>query len=162
MAPPLPSAGMPGWNFAAVWDGLAQIVPDREAIVCDDRRVTWGAFCERASRLAWHLQTEAGLAPGDKVAIDLTNRPEYLEPSYAALKLGFTPVNVTCRYGASEVHHVLDNSDAKAVVHVPEFTKNVSNASKRIPRKWRPVLLEVGEPYERAVASAAPPSEWEQ
>jgi 3-oxocholest-4-en-26-oate---CoA ligase len=151
---------MPGWNFAAVWDGIAQIVPDRDAIVCGERHVTWAEFSERASRLAWHLQTDAHVVAGDKIAIDLTNRPEYLETFYAAMKLGCTPVNVNFRYRAKELHYLLDNSDAKAVVHGPEFTKVVKAAAKQIPKPWRPLLLEAGAPYERALASAAPPRGW--
>ncbi len=107
------------WNYAAVWDGIAQEVPDREAVVCGEQRLTWRAFSERAHRLAAHLQ-HCGLAAGDKVAIDLPNRTEYLEAFYGALVLGCAPVNVNFRYTADEIHYVLDNSDALAVIHAPE------------------------------------------
>ena len=106
------------WNYAAVWDGIAQEVPDREAVVCGERRLTWRAFSERAHRLAAHLQ-HCGLVAGDKVAIDLPNRTEYLEAFYGALVLGCVPVNVNFRYTADEIHYVLDNSDAMAVIHAP-------------------------------------------
>jgi fatty-acyl-CoA synthase len=148
------------WSFAAVWDGIASIVPDRDALVCADRRVSWADFAARASRLAWYLKTEAGAEPGDRIAIELTNRPEYLETFYAALKIGCVPVNVNFRYTATELHYLLDNSDAKAVVHGSEFRKPVKSAAKRIPKPWRPRLLEAGEPYEHALASAPPPGEW--
>src|SRR5437660_770835 len=151
---------MSDWNFAAVWDGIAQIVPDRDAVVCGDRRISWGVFSARATRLAWYLKTEAGAEPGDRVAIELTNRPEYLETFYAALKLGCVPVNVNFRYTANELHYLFDNSDAKAVVHGPEFTKAVKVAAKRVPKPWRPRRLEAGEPYERALAGAPPAGEW--
>jgi acyl-CoA synthetase (AMP-forming)/AMP-acid ligase II len=147
---------MPGWNFAAVWDGIAQIVPDRDALVCGDRHTTWAEFADRADRLASHLRTEAGVAAGDRIAIDLTNRPEYLETFYAAMKLGCTPVNVNFRYRANELHYLLDNSDAKAIVHGSEFTEVVRSAAERIPEPSRPLMLAVGEPYERAIAGAAP------
>jgi acyl-CoA synthetase (AMP-forming)/AMP-acid ligase II len=148
------------WNFAAVWDGVAAIVPDRDALVCGDRRVTWGALAGRAARLAWFLQTEGGVVPGDRVAIDLTNRPEYLETFFAALKLGCIPVNVNFRYQANELQYLLDNSDAKVVVHGPEFAKTVKQATKRIGKRWRPLLLEAGERYEQALAASAPAAEW--
>ncbi len=150
---------MPGWNFATVWDGLAEIVPDRDALVCGPRHVTWAEFSERAASLAWHLQTEAGVEAGDRIAIDLTNRPEYLETFYAALKLGCVPVNVNFRYRTDELHYLLDNSDAKAVVHAPEFAPALQQAAERIPEPLRPRLLETGDPYERALASAEPPRE---
>src|SRR4029077_13455798 len=148
------------WNFAAVWNGIAAVVPDRDAVVCGDRRCTWAEFAGRASRLAWFLQTEAGLEAGDRVAIDVTNRPEYLETFFAALKLGCVPVNVNFRYTANELQYLLDNSDAKAVVHNPAFAKTAQQAAKRIAKRWRPLLLEVGEPYERALAASAPAAEW--
>ncbi len=135
---------MSDWNFASVWDGIAAIVPERDALVCGDRRITWAEFAGRAARLAWYLQTEARVVPGDRIAIELTNRPEYLETFFAALKLGCVPVNVNFRYTATELHYLLDNSDAKVVVHGPEFTKTVKAAAKRIPKPWRPLLLEVG------------------
>jgi fatty-acyl-CoA synthase len=149
-----------GWNFAACWDGIAEAIPDRDAIVCGERRITWGQFAERAGRLAWHLQQAAGLRPGDKVAIDLTNRNEYLETFYAALKLGCVPCNVNFRYQVDEVHYVLDNADAKACVHGPEFTAVVREAARRIPEPSRPVLLEAGDAYEAALATAPCDTEW--
>jgi len=141
------------WNFAAVWDGIAAEVPDREALVCGDRRVTWGEFAARAHRLAAHLQS-LGLAPGDKVAIDVPNRPEYLESFYAALVLGCVPVNVNYRYTADEVRHVVDDSDAAVVVHTADVAETVRTAVARIDAPARPHTLEVGEPYEQAIAAA--------
>ena len=151
---------MSDWNFAAVWDGIAEIVPDRDAVVCGDRRISWSELAARATRLAWYLQAEAGVVPGDRVAIDLTNRPEYVETFYAALKLGCIPVNVNFRYQATELHYLLDNSDAKALVHGPEFAKTARQAAKRIPKPWRPLLLEAGEHYERVLAASPPATEW--
>ena len=143
-----------------MWNGIAEIVPDRDALVCGDRRISWGQFAERASRLAWWLRHVAGVERGDKVAIDLTNRVEYLETFYAALLLGAVPCNVNFRYQADEVHYVLDNSDAKAVIHGPEFTAVVTEAVGRIAAPRRPASLAAGPAYESALADARPPSEW--
>jgi fatty-acyl-CoA synthase len=144
------------WNFAAAWLGIAGVAPDREAVVCGDRRLTWGDFAERARRLSWHLAAQ-GLGPGDKIAIDLTNRPEYLETFFAALLLGCVPVNVNYRYTPEEVHYVLDNSDAKLVVFGADQARTVARAAKRIQKPWRPHLLEVGDTYEHAIGSASAP-----
>jgi acyl-CoA synthetase (AMP-forming)/AMP-acid ligase II len=147
------------WNFADVWGSLAVTVPDREAVVCGDRRLTWGEFHDRASRLASHWWDE-GLRPGDKVAIDLLNRPEYLETFFGALLLGCVPVNVNYRYGASETGYVIDDSDAKVVVHEPDLAATVKKGIKRIGKKWRPAVLERGAPYEAAIAAAKPDGPW--
>ncbi|MGQ0802618.1 MAG: AMP-binding protein [Actinomycetota bacterium] len=150
---------MSDWNFAAVWHGIAGVAPERDAIVCGERRRTFGEFDERAARLASHLH-EAGLRAGDKVAIDLVNRPEYLETFFAALDLGCVPVNVNYRYLAPEVRYVLDNSDARAVVHGAEFADVVADAVAGLDHP--PLTLEVGESYEQALAAAPPDGPWQE
>src|SRR6266487_2473441 len=97
---------MAGWNFATVWTRIARAVPDREAVICGDRAVTWGEFDDRAARLASWLWDQ-GARPGATVAIDLPNRPEYVETFFAALKLGCAPVNVNYRYLADETRYIL-------------------------------------------------------
>jgi fatty-acyl-CoA synthase len=147
---------MSDWNFAAVWDGVATIVPDRDALVWGERHVTWAAFADRAAHLARHLHHEGGLVPGDRIAIEVTNRPEYLESFYAALKLGCVPVNVNFRYRAAELRYLLDNSDARVLVHESAFTDTAADAVAAIAPSARPYLLEVGAPYAEAMAAAAP------
>jgi 3-oxocholest-4-en-26-oate---CoA ligase len=149
------------FNFAAVWHGLARVVPDRTALVCGDRRLTFAAFDDRARRLAWHLECNAGLGPGDKVAIDVYNRTEYLETFFAALRLGCVPVNVNYRYLADEVLYVIDNADARAIVHGPEQAEVVAAAVDRARGPSRPATLATGDAYEHALAAAPPATEWE-
>jgi 3-oxocholest-4-en-26-oate---CoA ligase len=148
-----------GWNFATVWGAVAREVPDRVAIVCGDRTVTWRDFDDRAGRLASWLHAQ-GVRPGDRVAVDLTNVPEYLEAFFAALKLGAAPVNVNYRYVADEVRYVLDNSGAAALVHAPEFGAVAAEAVAGLPAASRPPLLATGTPYEAALAGSDPDGPW--
>ena len=138
-----------------MWHAIAEEVPERDAIVCGERVVTWRDLDDRAARLASWFR-DAGLQPGDKVAIDVTNRPEYLETVFAALKLGCAPVNVNYRYVADETRHVLENSEARAVVYAPELAETVLAAVESIPASRRPVTLEVGAPYEAALDASVP------
>jgi 3-oxocholest-4-en-26-oate---CoA ligase len=148
---------MSGWNFAAVWTRLARAVPDRAALICGDRVVTWAEFDDRAARLASWL-SDHGARPGGTVAIDMTNRPEYLETFFAALKLGCAPVNVNYRYLVDETRHVLADSGAVAVVHAPEVADVVRQAAESADTA--PARLETGEPYEAAIAGAPPAGGW--
>jgi acyl-CoA synthetase (AMP-forming)/AMP-acid ligase II len=68
------------WSLAAVWSALAREVPDRAAVVCGDRTVSWREFDDRAARLASWLDAH-GVHPGDRVALDLTNVPSTSRPS---------------------------------------------------------------------------------
>jgi acyl-CoA synthetase (AMP-forming)/AMP-acid ligase II len=114
-------------SFAQAWSTVAALAPDRLAIVCGERRLTFGAFATRAAALA-HALHDDGLRAGDKVAIELVNSPEFLEAFFAAQLLGCVPVNVNYRYVDHELAYLLDNSDAAAIVYHDEFAGTVANA----------------------------------
>src|SRR5260370_6386527 len=101
------------WNFADIWESIADALPDHVALVQGIRRVTWGQFDDRAARLAAAL-TEAGLRPGSKVASYLYNSNEYSEGVYATFKMRGVPTNVNYRYLEDEPAYLIDNSDAEA------------------------------------------------
>jgi acyl-CoA synthetase (AMP-forming)/AMP-acid ligase II len=106
---------------------VAELAPERTAIVCGDRRVSYGEFLGRATRLASAFAA-AGIAPGDKVAIMCVNAPEYLEAFFAAQLMGCVPVNVNYRYVGAELAYLLDNSDARALVFHDQFAPTVADA----------------------------------
>lgn len=133
--------------------------------MCNDRHVTFGEFDARAERLA-HVLRDAGVEPGDKVAIDCVNGPEYLEVFFAAQKLGAVPVNVNYRYVGAELAYLFDNSDSVAFVYHDEFAPVVADAIAQIPAERTPraliqvahagsgELLPGARDYEEAIASA--------
>ena len=154
---------MSDWSFARVWDAIAEVAPEREAVVCGPTRLTYGDLADRAARLATHL-AGLGVGPGDKVAIDLINRPEYLEAFWAALNLGAVPLNVNYRYGAVEIQYLLDDADAKVVVTEPAFVDEVTTAAKRLGRqrgkRFKPAIIEIGADYEALLAGSPPNGPW--
>ncbi|MFN8035099.1 MAG: AMP-binding protein [Acidimicrobiia bacterium] len=152
---------MPVWNFAGIWSSIARVAPERTAVVCGDHRLTYGGLDDRARRLASHL-FERGLRPGDKVAIDLVNRPEYLETFFAASLLGCVPVNVNYRYVAEELAYLLGNADAAALVVEPAFAAVAREAVASMPVGDRPLVLETGSSYEDAIGAAAPVGAWDR
>jgi acyl-CoA synthetase (AMP-forming)/AMP-acid ligase II len=131
---------VPDYSFARAWNAVARVAPERVAIACRDRHLTFAEFDARAERLAAVLEA-AGLAAGDKVAIECVNSPEYLEAFFAAQKLGCVPVNVNYRYVGAELAYLLDNSDAAALVFHDEFAPTVADALSSLPRERRPRLL---------------------
>ena len=72
---------MPGWNFADVWETVAQQIPDGPALVHGDRRISWADFDRRANGIARTL-LDAGAQEQDKVAQYLYNGTEYLESMF--------------------------------------------------------------------------------
>jgi len=127
-------------SFARAWATAASLAPDREAIVCGGRRLTYRDFNARACRLA-HVLHDAGVRPDDKIAIECVNTPEYMEAFFAALKLGAVPVNVNYRYVGTELSYLLDTSDTSALVFHDEFAPTVAEALALLAPARRPTLL---------------------
>jgi len=103
------------FNLADLFEIVVDTVPDREAIVAGDRRLTYRDLDARVNRLAHHLAAN-GVGAGDHVALYLYNGSEYLEGMLAAFKLRAVPINVNYRYVEEELRYLLDDSDAVAVV----------------------------------------------
>ena len=102
------------WNFADIWEFVAQKLPDAPAQEFEDTIHTWSDFDRRASGVAATLLA-AGVKRQDKIAQYLYNCPQYLESIFAAFKIGLAPVNTNYRYTADELVYIWDNADVVAV-----------------------------------------------
>ncbi len=139
--------------FADLWELVAEQVPEREAVVCGDRRITYAELDERANRLANHLKAN-GVGVGDHVGLYLTNNAEYLEVLLAAYKLRAVPINVNYRYVEDELRYLFADAGTKAVVHDAEFTDRMAAIRDQLPELE--VELALGPDYEAALAAADP------
>ncbi|HWC37833.1 MAG TPA: acyl-CoA synthetase [Acidimicrobiales bacterium] len=124
---------MPGWNFADVWEVVAETLPDAPALIQGGRRQSWADTDRRANGLARAL-LDLGAGAQDKVAQYLYNCPEYLESVFGAFKAGLVPVNTNYRYGDDELVYLWDNADAVAVVFHGAFAERVERVRHRLPR----------------------------
>jgi fatty-acyl-CoA synthase len=154
---------MAGWNFADVWEVVAERLAATPAMVHGDRTVTWTDFERRADGIARTL-IEAGAGQQDKVALYLYNGPEYLEAMFGAFKAGLVPVNTNYRYGDDELVYLWDNAEAIAVVFHGTFTETTGRIRQRVPRVATWLWVDDGEgggcppwatPYEAAASTAA-------
>ena len=81
----------------------------------EGRTITWAQIHERVSGLAAALR-ERGVRAGDRVAIMMTNRPEFLETMFAANALGAIVVPVNFRLAPDEIAYILTDSGASLLV----------------------------------------------
>jgi fatty-acyl-CoA synthase len=121
------------WNFADVWEEVADAIPEAPALVHGERRLTWTQFDRRADAVARTL-LEFGVARQDKVAHYLYNCTEYLESTFAMFKVGLVPVNTNYRYTDDELVYLWDNADAVAVVFHGAFAERIEGLRHRVPR----------------------------
>jgi fatty-acyl-CoA synthase len=121
------------WNLGDLFDAVERVVPaDAPALLHGDRRVRWADLSRRSNSLARALRG-LGAQPGDKIALYLRNRPEYLEIVLAALKARLVHVNVNYRYVESELAYIFENSDARWVCFDAEFADRIAGLKGRCP-----------------------------
>ncbi|MCB1029953.1 MAG: AMP-binding protein [Acidimicrobiales bacterium] len=136
------------WNLGDLFEGVAEAVGDREAIVAGDVRLSFQQLDERVNRLANAL-VSLGVREHDHVGLAMRNSHEYLEATLAAFKIQAVPVNVNTRYTTDEMRHVLVDASVGVVIHDPELEARLQQATPEIKR------LQRGEQYERTVASSS-------
>jgi fatty-acyl-CoA synthase len=152
---------MTDWNYADVWEAVADVQPSAPAIVQGSRTVLWEEFDAGADGLAQFL-LDLGVSQQDKVAVYLYNSPEYIQATYGAMKVGLVPVNTNYRYGDDELSYLWDNADAVAVVFHGAFTERIEGILDRVPRVKGWLWVDDGSgpcpdwatPYEDAIKCA--------
>ena len=123
-----------GWNFGDILDAVESALPaDAPAFIHGERRIAWGEASRMTNNLA-HALIARGGKPGDKLAIYMRNRPEYMLSLTAAFKARMTHVNVNYRYTPQEVWYIFDNADAQTVVYSSEFRGAVAEIRPRLPK----------------------------
>ena len=151
-----------GWNFADVWEWVADHFGEATAQLHADQRTTWAEMDRRADGIAATLLA-AGAQHQDKVAHYLYNAPAYLESMFGLYKAGLVPVNTNYRYGDEELVYLWTNADAVAVIFHASLTERVERVRDRVPdvRTWLHVADASGVPcpdwaidYEEAASSA--------
>ena len=89
----------------------AQIRPQEQSTAFRERRRIWSETVDRIARIAGGL-AQAGVQPGDRVAILALNSDRYFELMYAIPWLGAAMVPVNTRLATPEVQYVLEDSGA--------------------------------------------------
>ena len=129
-------------NFATIWEGIADALPEAPAVAHGPEAHDWGTFENRAARLVNALRS-AGIGSNDKVAIYLYNGFEYQEAQFAAFKQRAVPCNVNYRYIAEEVAYLLNNADAKAIFFDSSLADRVAEVKHRCEHLR--LLVQVGD-----------------
>ena len=120
-------------NFASVWEMIADLVPDNDALICGEDVVSWKSYDSRSSKVASAL-INAGLGANSKAGLYLNNSNEYLIGQNAIFKIGGVPINVNYRYVEEELIYLLDNSDAEAVFYHACYSSRIKQIAKSLPK----------------------------
>ena len=140
------------FNLADLVEHTVDVVPDRTALICGDRSVTFAELEARANRLAHHLAS-VGVGERDHVAIYAYNCIEYVEAMLAAYKLRAVPINVNYRYVEDELVYLFDNADVVAAVYQAGFSARIAAVRGRLPKLAH--LVEIDDGAAPPVATGA-------
>jgi len=118
-----PAMEMPKAKTAmALIDEMAARHPKREALVGGEARYSWAEFRQAVRTLAKGLHA-VGVRRGDKVAILMGNRPEWLIADFAIMALGGVMVAANTWATARELAYQLSHSETKLLILSDRFLK---------------------------------------
>lgn len=112
----------PGDTLAAVLDRVAAQYPKNEAIVSGQQRINYETLMDRVNSMANAL-LKMGVKKGDKVAIWMSNIPEWVYAHFACIKIGAPLIPLNTRYRVHELEYILRQSDSTTLVMMDRFLK---------------------------------------
>ena len=98
----------------------ARQVPDRAVIVYYGYELTFAELDDASDRFAGHLERE-GLGPGSRVAVFMSNCPQFLIAFYGILKAGCVHVPVNPMFKEAELAFELEDTEPGLVVTFEEL-----------------------------------------
>jgi len=116
----------------------------------------WDQLAGRVASVAGGLRGQLGLSPGDRVAIVMSNRPEYLEAQFGAWHAGLVAVPVNARLHREEIAYVLEHSGASVVVTDEEHAEVVGPLLDRVA-SLRAIVTAPGPEWDRLTAASPMP-----
>src|SRR6056297_414095 len=103
-----------GRTYAQSLADIAARFSTRDALVFRDRRYSFADLKAEADRVSARL-AGLGLGRGDKIAILMPNRPEFLFTWLGAAQMGMTAVMINTRLRPDEIAYQLAQSEADAI-----------------------------------------------
>jgi acyl-CoA synthetase (AMP-forming)/AMP-acid ligase II len=151
------------FNLAVILSESVHAAPDKPVAVFDGGQLTYRQLDQASDRLAANLAS-AGIGPGDRVALQLPNIPQFLISYFGILKAGaaVVPLNVLLR--APEIAYHLEDSGALVLI---TWEGVLAEAAKGAEVAGIGAIFAVGHavgspgalPFERLLDGAAPPFE---
>jgi acyl-CoA synthetase (AMP-forming)/AMP-acid ligase II len=112
-------------NIADLFEHAVDAVPERLAIACGDKTVSY-AELEAMSNRAAHCLAAGGVGPGDHVGMYGRNSIELVASFLACYKLRAIPVNVNYRYVEAELRYLFGEAEFKGLVHDRQYADKVA------------------------------------
>jgi len=142
-------------NLAHMLLRTARSFPERTAIAVGTRPVAnFAALARRAGAMAGALRTRHGLAPGERVALTMTNSPDTIPAMFACWIAGLCTVPINARLHPKEFEYILGHSGARLCITTPDLEAKIAPLGASLPELR--ALLTTGTPAFRKLDEAEP------
>lgn len=125
----------------------------KPAVVLDGDTVSWAQFADRTAQVANGL-LGAGLEPGDRVVILMTNSLEMAEAIFGALRAGATVVPLNVSVTNEAVRGMINDSGARAVIASDAHVARIDALRDSLPP-------DIGERYFQVAAEPDRGAGWQ-
>ncbi len=150
-------AERPG-SIDAMFRRTAAAHPDRTALVAEGVRISYRDLDRAIECVAGNL-SGLGFGKGDRIAVLVGNRPEFLVVVLAAARSGLIIVPISTRQKRPEIEFVLTQCSVAGLIHDAEFAPNLPSRAA-VPSLREVVVIGVGDgvPFERLTRPASGPN----
>jgi acyl-CoA synthetase (AMP-forming)/AMP-acid ligase II len=121
----------PGIGIAHIVDFALQRQPDKTALIDDTDEITFGEIDRQANRLAQSFR-EAGVRPGDRVAIILPNCIPFIVTEIAALRCAAVKVPLNIRFHINEVIYALGDCRPRILICDETYGRTLAERRARL------------------------------
>ncbi len=118
--------------FASLMKERCLAHPEAVWLLCGDEKYTWQESWNNVESAANGL-IDAGIRPGDKVAIMMSNRPEFLWVHIGLAFMGASSVPINTAQRGHALRHIITDSSAVAVVADGEMIPPLSEVITNTP-----------------------------
>ncbi|GGF29694.1 AMP-dependent ligase [Halobacillus andaensis] len=117
---------------ASVWELFEQTVhnhPSREAVVYEGKRITYEELMKQVKKISAYLRYECSLEKGDRLALLVGNRAEFIQMFLACTSLGIIVVPLNLRSSVQELINMMDQAEARVLF--------VEEGFDEVVKKWK-------------------------
>ena len=132
----------------------SRVDPRKDAVVFQDRRLSYGELNGRLNRVANALRESFGVGKGDRIGCLLTNCTEYYEIAFACAKIGARLVPFNVRLTGREIAYVAKDSAPKVVLTEALFLPVLETLRAESP-EIRLINLDAGD-YQGLLDAGSP------
>jgi long-chain acyl-CoA synthetase len=115
--------------------------PENIALIFRERKLTYGELNEEVNILA-HGLIRLGIKPGERVAVLLSNSPEFVISYFAILKAGAAVVPLNTMFKEGELKYILGDSQSRLVLTVSPFQEMLNRISGELPHLKDKVIFD--------------------